>query len=97
MIKEKTNGCYSLSAYFVGNFLVQVPLTFILALIAGSIAFFAVEMNNDGGTPFIIFVVNLFLTLVVAESLILLVSYIFNHLLICIVISCFAFGTFMVL
>lgn len=22
MIKEKTNGCYSLSAYFVGNFLV---------------------------------------------------------------------------
>lgn len=44
-----------------------------------------------------IFIVNLFVTLVCAESLILLVAYVFNHLLICIVISAFAFGTFMVL
>lgn len=97
MIKEKTNGCYSLSAYFIGHFWVQLPFTFILALIASIITFFLVEMQNDNGTPFGIFVSNLFVTLVVAEGLIMVVAYMFNHLLICIIISAFAFGTFMVL
>lgn len=56
-----------------------------------------VGFDNTDGTPFLEFLLSLFLTLVASESLILCIGYMFSHLLVCIVLVAMVLGTFMVM
>lgn len=96
MTKERSNGAYSLGAYSLANFLVNVPFTFIIALSSGLILFFMIGFET-ADAHFFKFILNLFLTLVASESLILIISYVFSHLLICIVLTSFIMGSYMIM
>lgn len=97
MTKERSNGAYALTSYSVSIFIVNLPFTFILAFTASSIVFFMVQFENDNGGPYFMFIINTFVTILASEGLILIVSYVFSHLLICIVFTSMVMGTFMVL
>lgn len=98
MVKEKSNGAYSLTSYSITYFLVALPITFIVALLAGSIVYFMVGFDYDRQfDDYLIFILNLFVAITAPESMMLIVSNIFSHLLICIVVAAFLFGSFMIM
>lgn len=96
MTKERSNGAYNLISYSIANLIVNIPFTFIIALSSAVIVFLMVGFDTADG-HFFKFVLNLFLTLVASESLILIISYVFSHLLICIVLTSFIMGSYMIM
>lgn len=83
MVKEKTNGAYALSAYSISSFLVATPMTFLVSLFPGLIVHFMLGFPGEDSPMFIL---NLFVCVMAAEGLMLIISTIFDHLLICIVL-----------
>lgn len=93
MVKEKTNGAYKLSAYSLSHFLVSTPITLLIAVLAGSVIYFMVGFTSN----YPLFILNLFICLVASEGLIFIISSVFSHLLISIVITAFIMGSFMIM
>ena len=95
MIKERANGWYGAFTYSLSTFLVALPFIFLLALIVGSICFGCLSLNNTDGR-YILFIVNLFVTLTVAESVIALISTVVPFFIVGIAAGAFVFGGFMI-
>lgn len=96
MTKERSNGAYNLISYAISNFLVNVPFTFIISLLSTTIVFLMVGFDTANG-HFFKFLLNLFLTLLASESMVLIIAYVFSHLLICMKIGSFLMGAFMIM
>ncbi|KRW98536.1 P-loop containing nucleoside triphosphate hydrolase [Pseudocohnilembus persalinus] len=97
MVKEKSNGCYNLMNFIISNFVTSLPVTFIITLVSSSIIFFMIGFDADNGAAFIKFVINLYLMQLAGEGLILIIAFIFDQLLICIVTVSMIMGSFMIM
>ena len=94
-IKERANGSVGTASYMIAHFVVDLPFLFALAAVCGSICFYLTGVGN-GPTHFGHFVLNLWLSFVVAESLMLLIASIVPFFIVGIAAGAFAFGAFMV-
>eukprot|EP01063_Lacrimia_lanifica_P013980 TRINITY_DN2059_c0_g1_i3.p1 TRINITY_DN2059_c0_g1~~TRINITY_DN2059_c0_g1_i3.p1 ORF type:complete len:621 (+),score=268.50 TRINITY_DN2059_c0_g1_i3:84-1946(+) len=69
-VREQVNNHYSALAYVVANTVASAPFVFLISLVSSAIIHFMVQSGGDFG----IYLANLFLALMVAESLMLAVS-----------------------
>lgn len=94
LVRERANGAYSVAAYIVSHTLYEIPYVFTLALMASSVTYWMV-----GFTPtarrFFIFVANLFTSLFVAESMMVLIAAMIPILIVGIAAGAMTFGLFM--
>ncbi|KAL3685750.1 hypothetical protein R1sor_003772 [Riccia sorocarpa] len=72
-IRETSRGAYRASTYVISGALVMLPFLMILAIIYSSVAYFMVGLVPEAG-PFFFFTLIVFLVLVMANSLVSLVS-----------------------
>jgi ABC-type multidrug transport system permease subunit len=93
--RERANGCYGAFTYSLAALLVALPFIFLLSVAAGSICYGCLQLNDKEGR-FFLFIVNLFVTLAVAESVIALISTIVPFFIVGIAAGAFTFGGFMV-
>jgi ABC-type multidrug transport system permease subunit len=93
--RERANGCYGAFTYSFAALLVALPFIFLLSVAAGSICYGCLQLNDKEGR-FFLFIVNLFVTLAVAESVIALISTIVPFFIVGIAAGAFTFGGFMV-
>ena len=93
-VKERANGNYSVAANVVSNFVVSTPFIFVLALLSSLMNYWFAGMYTSG-SRFFFYVANLFLTLLVAESICLLVASMTSLFIVGIAAAAFVFGTFM--
>jgi hypothetical protein len=84
-----------LAASALANFIVSIPSILFLSFACGAICYYGLHLNTSDGR-FLIFVLNLFITLSVAESIILLISLIAKYFIVGIAAGAFVFGAFMV-
>lgn len=96
LIRERANGAYSIPAYILSHTLYEIPYVFVLALMASSVTYFLVGLTPKADR-FFIFVANLFTSLFVAESMMVLISAIIPILIVGIAAGAMTFGLFMCL
>lgn len=94
LVRERANGAYSVAAYIVSHTLYEIPYVFLLALMASSVTYWLVGLT-PGATRFFIFVANLFMSLFVAESMMVLISAVIPILIVGIAAGAMTFGLFM--
>jgi ABC-type multidrug transport system permease subunit len=93
-IRERANGGYSVAAYVIAHIIVEVPFLTLMAF-AGSIpVYFLVNLNLDSAGHFFYFVLILFLSLIVAESIMVLISAAIPIFIVGIAAGAFTFGGF---
>jgi ABC-type multidrug transport system permease subunit len=92
--RERGNGWYSEGPYVISNTLCAVPGIFLIALISSVLIYFMVGLNDKEGR-FGLFLVNLFLSLLVAESLMLVLSALIPIYIIGMALGAGIFGLFM--
>lgn len=86
-IREKTNGAYAILPYCLSNFLCSVPGLFIISLVSSILVVFPAKLNGFG-----VFLASLFLSLVIAESIMNLISALVPHYILGIAIGAGFFG-----
>jgi len=94
VLKEKNNYAYTVSAYSLSRFLVDLPFLSIMSLICCSIVYWLVGFTADAG-KFFYFVLTFFCGFLAAESFAFFVSATTPHYLLAILNIAFAFGGFM--
>lgn len=94
LMRERANGAYSVAAYIVSHTLYEIPYVFVLALMASSVTYWLVGLTPDV-SRFFIFVANLFTSLFVAESMMVLISAMIPILIVGIAAGAMTFGLFM--
>lgn len=94
-IKERSNGTVSAWSYSIAHFIVDAPFLFLLAVANATLCYWLTEMN-DSSTVYGHFILNLWLSFVVAESLMMLIATIVPLFIVGIAGGAFAFGAFMV-
>lgn len=94
-IRERANGTYRVSAYNLAHFLVDIPFIMLLAVVCGSITYWLVGFN-PGAEQFVFFLVDLFLSFFVAESMMILIASIVPDPIIGIAGGAMVYGGFMV-
>lgn len=94
LVRERANGAYSVAAYILSHTLYEIPYVFVLALMASSVTYFLVGFTPSAGR-FFIFVANLFTSLFVAESIMVLISAVIPILIVGIAAGAMTFGLFM--
>ncbi|PXF43928.1 ABC transporter G family member 11 [Gracilariopsis chorda] len=94
LVRERANGAYSVGAYILAHTLYEIPYVFLLALMASSVTYWMVGLTA-GAKRFFIFVANLFLSLFVAESMMVLISAVIPILIVGIAAGAMTFGLFM--
>ena len=94
-VKERSNGAYGVGSHSLAGMLVSLPFIFLLSLAAGTTCYFCLALNPGDGRYFL-FVMNLFVTLAVAESICLLIATVVPFFIVGIAAGAFAFGAFMV-
>lgn len=92
--QERANGLVGPLAFMTSNFLIGLPFLFIITLLFSVVAYWLTGFRADVST-FFIWVLWLFLDLVAAESLVVLVSSIFNVFVVALAITAFANGLWM--
>jgi len=63
---------------------------------SGTICYFGLRLEYDEGAKYVFFMWNLFLTLLVAESICLLIAAVGKYFIVGIAVGAFVFGAFMV-
>ncbi|CAN8065787.1 unnamed protein product [Agarophyton chilense] len=94
LVRERANGAYSVGAYIFAHTLYEIPYVFLLALMASSVTYWLVGFTSSA-RRFFIFVANLFLSLFVAESMMVLISAVIPILIVGIAAGAMTFGLFM--
>lgn len=70
--KERLNGYYGVAAYIISNFLSSFPFLVAISLITGTITFFMVF--RTGFSHYVFFCCNIFMSIAVIESLMMIVA-----------------------
>lgn len=94
VIKERANGAYGVIAYHVAHLLVELPTLLFLAFVAGSISYWLINLNNAVERYFF-FILTLWLSFLVAESIMVVIATLVPIFIIGIAIGAFTFGAFM--
>mmetsp|Transcript_23002 Transcript_23002/g.78328 ORF Transcript_23002/g.78328 Transcript_23002/m.78328 type:complete len:267 (+) Transcript_23002:2-802(+) len=94
-LKERANGAYGVAAYNIAHAIVDTPFMFLLALVCGTLTFWCIGLDDDPNV-WMAFVTNLFLSFMVAESLMLLIASVVPFLIVGIAVGAFCFGAFMI-
>ncbi|KAE8682504.1 ABC transporter G family member 12 [Hibiscus syriacus] len=71
--KERLNGYYGVAAYTLSNFLSSFPFLVAIALITGTITFYLVKLLS-GFSHYVFFCLNIFFSITVIESLMMVVA-----------------------
>jgi ABC-type multidrug transport system permease subunit len=93
-IRERSNASYGVMAYILSHLCFELPFVFLLSLICSSLVYWLVGMFPDG-SRFMIFVANLFMGLMVAESIMVLIAAAIPYFIVGIAVGAFTFGAFM--
>eukprot|EP01135_Chromosphaera_perkinsii_P006886 Nk52_evm41s621 gene=Nk52_evmTU41s621 len=93
--RERANGAYSTLAYVVSNTIVSLPFVFITALAFSAIAYPLMDLHS-GADHFFTYLAVLFLSLYVAESMVVFISSVIPIFVAALAIAAFANGFFMV-
>jgi len=72
-LKERTNNHYSTLAYSIANFLSSLPWIFLISLLSSSFIYGMIQ-SRLGGDVFVVYLLNLFVALLVAESMMVAIS-----------------------
>ena len=94
-VKERANGAYTSLVFILAHTVVDVPFMFLQAAVSGAIVYFLVGLNS-GADRIVFFFINLFLSFMVAESIMLMVSAIVPVAIVGIALGAMIFGAFMV-
>ncbi|KAG1652464.1 hypothetical protein FOA52_009206 [Chlamydomonas sp. UWO 241] len=78
--RERKNGYYGVSTFVVANTLASAPFIFGIALISSLVVYWLVGLN-DQGDRFPYFVLNLYASLTVVESIMMMIAAIVPHYL----------------
>ena len=73
-VKERCNGAYNVPEYVLAKFITSIPGVFLLALIPSVLIVFPVKLNG-----FLIYLADLFLSLLCAEAFIALMAALVPH------------------
>ncbi|XP_026377739.1 ABC transporter G family member 11-like [Papaver somniferum] len=71
--RERLNGHYSVAAFVIGNTLSSIPYLLVNTLIPGSIAYYLVGLQK-GFEHFVFFVLVMFISVILVESLMMVVA-----------------------
>nr|CAG8463766.1 2166_t:CDS:2 [Entrophospora candida] len=93
--RERSNGFYSVGPYIIANTLITMPFIMIITLSFSMIMYPMVGLHS-GLDHVVIFLVNLFLVLMVAESMVIFISALIPIFVASLTIVAFANGFFMV-
>lgn len=94
LMRERANGAYSVAAYILSHTLYEIPYVLILAIMASCVTYWLVGLTPKADR-FFIFVANLFTSLFVAESMMVLFSAMIPILIVGIAAGAMTFGLFM--
>lgn len=92
--QERANGLVGPLAFLTANFLIGLPFLFGIALLFSVVEYWLTGFRADG-SAFFMWVLWLFLDLIAAESLVVLVSSIFNVFVVALAVTAFANGLWM--
>ncbi|KAL7931407.1 P-loop containing nucleoside triphosphate hydrolase protein [Trichoderma chlorosporum] len=92
--QERANGLVSPLSFMVANFIIGLPFLFAIALLFSVVTYWLSNFRPDG-SAFFTWILWLFLDLVAAESLVVLVSSIFNIFVVALAATAFANGLWM--
>lgn len=95
VVREKANASYSSLAYLSGHFVMEVAFMAIMAIVLTAVVYYMAGFNPSF-TRFLFFAVTLFMSLLVAESIMILIAAMVPFLLAGIAMGAFLFGMFMV-
>mmetsp|Transcript_16299 Transcript_16299/g.67553 ORF Transcript_16299/g.67553 Transcript_16299/m.67553 type:complete len:684 (-) Transcript_16299:1755-3806(-) len=95
VMQERANGAYHVVPFNVAHTIMGFIMAAVLAIPAGTINYWLVGFNSDFGR-YCFFILNLFLTLAVAESMMALIASIFPILIIAFAVAAVIIGMFMV-
>lgn len=90
-VRERSNGTYGTTAYVLANYFTQIPGLLMIALLSSICVVYPAGLNGFG-----VFFLALFVSLLTAESLMLLISACVPHFIIGIAIGAGVCGIFMV-
>ncbi|OAQ95807.1 hypothetical protein LLEC1_01684 [Akanthomyces lecanii] len=92
--QERANGLVGPLGFMVANFLIGLPFLFLIALLFSVVEYWLSNFRPSG-SAFFTWVMWLFLDLVAAESLVVLVSSIFDIFVVALAVTAFANGLWM--
>lgn len=95
-VRERANMAYPVLAYNVAHLIVDTPFLGLLAFVCGTICFWSVGFDDDANS-YGLFILNLFLSFMVAESMMLLIASVVPVFIVGIAVGAFAFGASMVM
>ena len=72
-LRERLNGYYGVSTFTVANTLASLPFIFLIAVVSSVTLYWIVGLNPAGGAV-IYFILDLFLSLVVVESIMMAIA-----------------------
>lgn len=88
--RERANGSLCVTSYVVSNFIAALPGIFLFAIVSTTIVVLLADLNSYGW-----FLCNMFLNLVVAESLMHVIGAVVPHYIIGVGVGCAIYGVFM--
>lgn len=94
-LRERANGSYMVASYNVAHLLVDIPFVALLAVVCGSITYWLVGFNN-AGENFLYYLLDLFFSFMVAESLMILIASMVPDPIIGIAGGAMVYGAFMI-
>jgi len=94
LAKERANGAYSVFAYITAHTLYEIPYVGALSVMGSLILYWLIGLT-DGADRFFIFLANLFMSLLIAESIMVMISALVPILIVGIAVGAFIFGAFM--
>ncbi|KAL6799286.1 P-loop containing nucleoside triphosphate hydrolase protein [Trichoderma sp. SZMC 28013] len=92
--QERANGLVSPFSFMVANFLIGLPFLFAISFLFSIVTYWLSNFRPDG-SAFFTWILWLFLDLVAAESLVVLISSIFNMFVVALAATAFANGLWM--
>ncbi|KAI6778005.1 uncharacterized protein J7T54_007402 [Emericellopsis cladophorae] len=92
--QERANGLVSPGVFILANFIIGLPFLFLITVLFSVVTYWLVGFREDA-SAFFMWVMWLFLDLLAAESLVVLVSSIFNIFVVALAVTAFCNGLWM--